>query len=332
MANLQPPKRWYVQNSQPGLFARLLESFYLWQFRRQHVKKKAQQWTAPVPVIVVGNITLGGTGKTPLVIWLVEYLTQAGYRPGVVSRGYKAKPPHFPWSVKATDSAECAGDEPLMITRRTGCPLVIAPDRCHGVKVLIEQHGCDLIISDDGLQHVQLGRDIELVVVDGARGLGNGHCLPAGPLREPADRLESVDFVISNGKLQDSRITSECQMQLQPVEFCTFDGRSLPLDSFCDEQVDAVAGIGNPQRFFNSLSALGCQVVPHEFCDHHKYQLSQLQFNTDFTLLTTEKDAVKLAQFTLPNAAWLKVEAKLPDTFETTLLARLADIEQSKVA
>ena len=194
---------------------RLLQAWYqghpalylLWpleQLYRSVVKRKRQKflngetqmYRAPVPVIVVGNITVGGTGKTPLILWLIGQCQAQGLRIGVVSRGYGARPPSFPWTVSATDSAEQAGDEPLLIVQRSGVPLVIAPERAQAVQQLLAEHAVDLILSDDGLQHYGLARDIELVLIDAARGLGNQRCLPMGPLREPVERLQSVDAVL----------------------------------------------------------------------------------------------------------------------------------------
>lgn len=319
--------RWYQKSYRPNWLLRALEKFYCHQFKRAQRNKLKKQWRPPVPVVIVGNITVGGTGKTPLVAWLVQFLTESGYRPGIVSRGYKAKPPKLPWSVSANDKPEHAGDEPLMLTRRCGCPIVIDPNRRRAAKALIEQHGCDLIISDDGLQHVALGRDVEIVVVDGARGLGNGHCLPAGPLREPAKRLQSVDFVISNG--ESDNVNADAVMRLVPEIFCGFDGGKYPLDYYEGKVVNAVAGIGNPKRFFKTLDDLGCKVRPLSFPDHHNYSLKDLPPDIKTPLLTTEKDAVKLTSLPVKNGSWLKVSASLPATFETDLLMKLSEVEQT---
>ncbi|MCV6587559.1 MAG: tetraacyldisaccharide 4'-kinase [Marinobacterium sp.] len=327
-------QRWY-SNQRPPWYLQLLEPLYRTLSRLDRQRKQARQWRAPVPVIVVGNITVGGTGKTPLVTWLVEILRQAGYRPGIVSRGYKATPPAFPYRVSPDDSAVIAGDEPLMLARRCRCPLVIDPQRVRAAQHLLATTDCNLIISDDGLQHLMLDRDIELVVLDGARGLGNGHCLPAGPLREPATRLNTVDFVICNGVARQPLPRQDAKMRLQPRAFYRLANADLsegdpepkPLSYYKGQTVNAVAGIGNPQRFFDTLTALGIDVIPHAFADHHTYQADELQFDPPRPLLTTEKDAVKwqgLQSELAMDAAWLEIEAQLPDNFRQALLIKLA--------
>ncbi|MBY4675265.1 tetraacyldisaccharide 4'-kinase [Marinobacterium arenosum] len=326
MSRLQ--ERWYSDQA-PALPWRLLESFYRFVVTRRRAAAK-QAWQPPVPLVVVGNITLGGTGKTPLVAWLVERARQAGFRPGIVSRGYKAKPPALPWVVEASGNPAQCGDEPLMLARRCGCPVVIDPNRVQAARHLLERFDCDLIISDDGLQHHALGRDLELVVIDGVRGLGNGHCLPAGPLREPAERLSSVDFVISNGRPKPSLERVDVQMRLQPQRYRALDGAELPLEHFSGERVHAVAGIGNPKRFFDTLASLGVSFMPHPFPDHHAYTADELQFEPPLPLLTTEKDAIKWAGLGLRQGYYLEVAAELPETFAAALLQRLTEIAQTK--
>jgi len=209
--------------------------------------------------------------------------------------------------------------------------LVIDPKRVRAAQYLLEKFDCDLIITDDGLQHLALGRDIELVVLDGARGLGNGHCLPAGPLREPVQRLQSVDFVISNGEPKQPLPRHDLTMTLAPQCFRTLADETLPLDHYQGQKVHAVAGIGNPQRFFDTLNTLGIEVEPHAFADHHPYSADDLKFTPALPLLTTEKDAVKWQQLNLPNAAWLEIKASLPDHFGKALLEQLTRIAQQKV-
>jgi len=328
MAGLE--QRWY-SDKPPVWYLRLLEPVYKALARHDRQRKLKQAWQAPVPVIIVGNITVGGTGKTPLVSWLVEFLRQAGYRPGIVSRGYKASPPQLPYSVNPDDSPAVAGDEPLMLARRCQCPLVIDPQRVRAVQHLLDTTDCNVVISDDGLQHHALGRDIELVVLDGARGLGNGHCLPAGPLREPAERLASVDFVISNGEPVQPLPRHDATMTLAPRCFRRLSGEVVGLEHYQGLQVHAVAGIGNPQRFFNTLQTLGIQPQPHAFADHHSYTAAELQFSPALPLLTTEKDAVKWQELALPEAAWLEIEACLPDLFAQALLEKLTRLTHEKV-
>lgn len=321
---------WYQTDKRPGLLLRWLERFYLQQFQRQQLKKQQTQWQPPVPLIVVGNIAVGGTGKTPVVAWLVDVLHQAGFSPGIVSRGYKAKPPRFPWAVSSQDDPSESGDEPLMLAKRCQCPLVIDPNRPEAARYLLDQFECDVIISDDGLQHSALGRDIEIVVIDGQRGLGNGHCLPAGPLREPATRLTDVDFVISNGDCQHATISTDAVMKLEPVEFVSFGQQPFSLDHFQGQRVHALAGIGNPQRFFNTLKDLQVDVIPHSFSDHHQYRAEELKFEPELSILTTEKDAVKLDKLLSKEAAWLKVAASFDESFAEAILARVADAKHRK--
>lgn len=205
----------------------------------------------PVPVIVVGNITAGGSGKTPLVIWLAEWLQANGWRPGIVSRGYGGLAAHWPQPVRADSDPRLVGDEPVLTVQRTACPMMVGPDRVAAARALLQEHDCNIIISDDGMQHYCLQRDIEIAVLDGSRRLGNGFCLPAGPLREPASRLAEVDLRVANG------VAKECeqQMLLQPqVVQRLHDGDSQSLEFFRGQTVHAVAGIGNPARFFSAIA------------------------------------------------------------------------------
>jgi tetraacyldisaccharide 4'-kinase len=287
-------------------------------------------YRAAVPVVVVGNITVGGTGKTPTVIALVQALEKAGYRPGVISRGYGSAAPHYPYSVTEHCAAEVAGDEPLLIARRTKAPLVISPKRSEAIEQLLSQYHCDVIVADDGLQHYALQRDIELVVVDGKRGFGNGFCLPAGPLREPLSRLSTVDFIIGNGG-QVTDLDKEYRMSLkigQLINLASQESVDLsvqPLQKRFARGVHAVAGIGNPQRFFNSLRALGLQVFEHAFPDHHAYQAKDLVFDDDLPVIMTEKDAVKVPSSN--DRCWyLPVDADFQEGFFDGLLSQLEQL------
>ncbi|AHY42403.1 tetraacyldisaccharide 4'-kinase [Stutzerimonas decontaminans] len=285
--------------------------------RQRFLKGESAAYRAPVPVIVVGNITVGGTGKTPLILWLIEHCRSRGLRVGVVSRGYGATPPSLPWRVRSGDSAQQAGDEPLLIVQRTGVPLVIDPDRSRALCLLLESESLDLILSDDGLQHYRLARDLELVLIDAARGLGNGRCLPAGPLREPAERLDSVDAVLFNGA--DADTARGYAFSLKPValvELCS--GERWPLDHFpVGQQLHAVAGIGNPQRFFTTLETLHWRPIPHAFADHAAYSSEQLKFSPELPLVMTEKDAVKCRAFAPSGWSYLQVQAVPSAAFVT---------------
>lgn len=291
--------------------------------RARFLSGASTAYRAPVPVIVVGNITVGGTGKTPMILWLIEHCRAQGLAVGVVSRGYGARPASVPWTVSATDSAEQAGDEPLLIVQRTGVPLVIAPERAQAVQQLLARHKVDVVLSDDGLQHYGLARDLELVLVDAARGLGNQRCLPMGPLREPVTRLASVDAVLYNGAAQDT--AAGFAMQLQPVELVHVrSGRREPLSYFPAQQtLHGVAGIGNPQRFFATLEELDWQPIAHAFADHAEFTAQDLYFADDLPVVMTEKDAVKCRAFAAENCWYLQVAAQPSPAFASWFTKQL---------
>ena len=305
---------------------RPLEWLYRWvviRRRRAFVAGRRDIYRAPVPVIVVGNITLGGTGKTPMILWLIEHCRARGLRVGVVSRGYGAEPPSFPWRVEAEHSAAVSGDEPLLIVQRTAVPLMIDPDRGRAVRALLASEPLDLILSDDGLQHYRLARDLELVLLDAARGLGNRRCLPAGPLREPLERLESVDALLCNGAAADT--PDSFAMQLRPCALINLVSRQpVGLEHFPPGQaLHALAGIGNPRRFFNTLEGLNWRPVAHAFADHARYSAEALQFTPALPVVMTEKDAVKCRPFAQPDWWYLSVDAQLSPAFEIWLDAQL---------
>ncbi|MBA1272749.1 tetraacyldisaccharide 4'-kinase [Stutzerimonas azotifigens] len=292
--------------------------------RQRFLDGEGDIYRPSVPLIVVGNITVGGTGKTPLILWLIEHCRARGLRVGVVSRGYGANPPNHPWRVEGGQSAAEAGDEPLLIVERTGVPLMIDPQRATAVQALLESEPLDLVLSDDGLQHYRLARDLELVLVDATRGLGNRRCLPAGPLREPIERLGEVDAVLYNGAAADS--ADGFSFRLQPlalVELCS--NQVFPLDHFpAGQSVHAVAGIGNPQRFFTTLEALHWRAIAHPFADHAAFTPEQLAFSPDLPVVMTEKDAVKCRAFAPPGWFYLKVQASPSDAFVAWFDAQLA--------
>ena len=280
-----------------------------------------KRWKPSVPVIVVGNISVGGTGKSPLVISLANYLKSVGLKPGVVSRGYGGRADRYPAEVSTTSSAREVGDEPVMIFNRTCCAVVVDPDRVRAVQELIEDHECDVVISDDGLQHYALERKVEIAVVDGGRGFGNGLCFPAGPLREPVSRLREVDLVVINGEgteFDELQETPCSEMKLQPTRLVNIaTGREDTLENIEGRTVHAVVGIGHPSRFFETLKRLGCTVIPHEFPDHHDLRLSDIQFDDSLPVVMTEKDAVKLENISLAcsyDQYWyLEVSAEIAD-------------------
>lgn len=271
----------------------------------------------PVPVIVVGNISVGGTGKTPLVTWLVAHLKAQGYQPGIVSRGYGGKANHWPQQVRPDSDPRMVGDEAILLSRRCDCPMSVGPDRVAAAKALLEYTDCDIIVSDDGMQHYALGRDIEIAVVDGVRRFGNGHCLPAGPLREPQSRLQSVDLVITNGIAG----VREYSMKLEPDSLWNLASpqEHRPLSAFRGITVHAVAGIGHPQRFFDQLTDSGLTVMEHPFPDHHPFSREDIQFDDELPVLMTEKDAVKCLDFAQPRHWCVPVQARIDERFVLVL-------------
>jgi tetraacyldisaccharide 4'-kinase len=257
----------------------------------------------PVPVIIVGNIAVGGSGKTPLVIWLVEQLRRRGYRPGVVSRGYGGTA-RAPLGVTPDSDPGMTGDEPLLIARRTQAPVWVGRDRPAAARALLAAHPeCNVIVSDDGLQHYRMARDVEIAVVDTARGWGNGLLLPAGPLREPPARLQRVDAVVLNGTeaAPDDLPPGPAivRMRLVPGAACNLadPSRHQPLDALRGQPLVAVAGIGSPERFFATLRAAGLEFTARPFRDHHVYCTADLATDDATAIVMTEKDAVKCTAF-----------------------------------
>ena len=284
-------------------------------------------WRAPVPVVIVGNLTAGGNGKTPVVIWMVEQLTQRGIRVGVVSRGYGGKAAHYPLLLSENTTTAEAGDEPVLIFQRTGVPVAVSPVRRDAVSALLEKHDLQLIITDDGLQHYRLARDMEIVVIDGVRRFGNGWWLPAGPMRERASRLKTVDAVITNGGVARA---GEIAMQLRPGKAINLltgeqrDPRELT-------QVVAMAGIGHPPRFFATLESCGVQPVKTvALADHQALVASEVDalLERGQTLIMTEKDAVKCRAFARENWWYLPVDACLEDDRAQLLLQALVALTQ----
>ena len=257
---------------------------------------------ASAPVIIVGNITAGGTGKTPTVLWLVEALRERGFNPGIVSRGYGGSHSGTSMRVEQDSDATVVGDEPALLARRGQCPVVVDPDRVRGAGMLVED-GVDVIVADDGLQHYRLARDYEICVIDGSRGLGNRRLLPAGPLRESVHRLDSVEQVLVNGRWrseESDRVAAEqnaISFELRTQEVCRLNGSlSRPIERFAGTTVHAVAAIGNPRRFYDLLRSAGLQVLEHSFPDHAAVQARDLEFGDEFEVFMTEKDAVKLGR------------------------------------
>jgi tetraacyldisaccharide 4'-kinase len=309
-------RRWYTSTPAPWILRPLSLLFgFIAGLRRRGQQARAREHRLPVPVIVVGNIAVGGTGKTPFVIWLVEQLRAWGWRPGVISRGYGGSARTWPQVVTAASDPALVGDEPVLIATRAGCPVVVAPDRLAAARQLLAGGGVDIVVSDDGLQHYRLWRDLEIVVVDASRGLGNGQLLPAGPLREPAARLGEVGLVVANGTGWVAPGGRQLTMRLTAQQARALNGTAtLPIAGFAGQSVHAVAGIGNPARFFSMLSQQGIRLVMHPFPDHHPFTRADLDFGDDLPVLMTEKDAVKCRSFAGDHHWVVPVEAGIePD-------------------
>lgn len=322
-------RNWYAGSRWLTLL-RPLSILYQTLADRRRQSKTARQWHAPVPVIVVGNITLGGSGKTPVTLALIEMLRARGYRPGVVSRGYGAKAPRYPYAVKPDTLPEQGGDEPCLIVQRTGVPLYIDPDRPAAVRALLANSDCNIVISDDGLQHYALGRDLELAVVDARRGLGNGRCLPEGPLREPPQRLAQVDRVILNGEGAFSYADAS-RIRLVPGALTELvSGRTVTPERWeASRRVHALAGIGHPTRFFDTLRTLGFDPVEHPLRDHARIEPEQLRLESGLPLIMTEKDAVKCRRWAPENCWALRVDAQFDPGFEPWLDRQLNRLQQT---
>ena len=300
-----------------GLFLLLSHARRLWL--TQVTKAKKNNF---IPVVVIGNINVGGTGKTPLTCRLVELLNQQGIKVGIISRGYGSHAPHYPYAIAKGESAMIVGDEPKLLRDRLDCPVVIGSDRNDAIKLLSEQ-GIDLILSDDGLQHYKMARDYEIVVLDAVRKLGNGWLLPAGPLREGAWRLNKVNAIVENGAkgLSNMSIAATAWVNAKTLE-------RKSLNYFDGKKLHAVAGIGNPQRFFSTLDDLGVEHVEHIFVDHHQFVESDLKLADGFSdqLVMTEKDWVKCAEFADESMWYLEISACLDNQLEAKLLKDLTSL------
>ena len=280
-----------------------------------------------VPVIIIGNITAGGTGKTPLTLWLAQFLLQQGKHPGIISRGYGAAAAHAR-EVPPDGKPQDYGDEPCLMAQRAGCPVWVGTDRVAVARALLEAYPqTDVILSDDGLQHYRLARDFEIAVIDGVRGLGNGWLLPSGPLREPAARLNEVDAVVINGRDETRAWPQALAMQLDGNRFRNLlhPEQAVGSEHFRGKRVHAIAGIGNPQRFFAQLGRLGLPCMPRAFADHHAYTAQDLAYAGDDEIVMTEKDAVKCTAFATVRYWALTVNAEPDPRLGEMILARLAE-------
>ena len=292
--------------------------FRRWLYKIGYYKSEA----LPVPVIIVGNITVGGTGKTPLCIYLANLLQSEGYRVGIISRGYGGEA--ATQMVLPNSNAAEVGDEALLIVQQTNCPMAVGAKRVEAAKLLLAHTPCDVILADDGLQHYALKRDIEIAVIDGERRFGNSICLPAGPLREPIERLNTVDFVVVNGERTTDTLWHEWEMRLiGDVAVNLLTGESKPLTEFKNIECHALAGIGNPERFFKQLDKAGISKhIDHSFPDHHVFTADEVMFKNQ-PVFMTEKDAVKCKTFAIEHHWFVPVAAQLSTEFNTQFLTLL---------
>ncbi len=345
---------WYRRSLHPllipllpfSLLFGLLSNLRRWSYRLG--LKKSQQFA--LPVIIVGNISLGGTGKTPLTITLANYLKEQGKKPGIALRGEGGKRKSKPLLVEAEADPFEVGDEAVLIARQTQAPVAVCIDRPAAVQALVEA-GCDVVLCDDGLQHYRLARQVEILVIDGSRYFGNGFLLPAGPLRESPRRLKEVDFVVVQKKeqafqtqfssrsqlnikqLKPSKIKKSFRMELKAEAFeaTHFPRKILPLSAFSGQKVHALAGIGNPQGFFDLLTHFQIEVLPHRFPDHYRYKSKDLNFSDQLPILMTEKDAVKCKRLvfddSLKEKQWfLRVNTELSPDLKQAVFNKIEDL------
>ena len=331
VANMAPlVHAWYERRFWPRLLWPL-GALFAWlagRRRRRFLSGRAPAWQAPVPVVVVGNITVGGTGKTPLVIWLTRWLATRGLKPGVVTRGYGGKASYPLLATADTPAAQC-GDEAALIARRTARPVMVDPDRVAAVRALLANHEVDIVVADDGLQHYGLGRDVEIAVIDGLRGVGNGLCLPAGPLREPLSRLRDCHWIVANGR-STGLVADESVMVAVATAFVNLASgeRIAPADypARFAKRVVAVAGIGNPHRFQATLADVGIQATLRAFPDHHVFTAEDLRLPEGATLVVTEKDAEKIKTFAPKKHWWyMEIEMRFRDAVDGRLERLLAE-------
>jgi tetraacyldisaccharide 4'-kinase len=295
-----------------------------WVRRAVYSSRLLNVYRAPLPVIVVGNIVVGGTGKTPLVIWLANRLAEYGFKPGIVARGYQGKAKSWPQQVRADSDPVVVGDEAIVIARRTGLPVAVGPNRADDIRALLRHSDVNIIVGDDGLQHYALARDIEICVLDGVRRLGNGLGLPAGPLREPASRLSEVDLIVTNGIAARGEFPMRyLASALQPL---SGNGEAVPFESFAPRTVHAVAAIGNPQSFFALLRRNGLRCAHHAFPDHYHFVSTDFDFGDDLPIVMTEKDAVKCQHLCDDRFWYVPIEAELPEVFERRLKTLLKKV------
>lgn len=322
---VRAPERWWYTNHPMGVV--LAPLGWLWcaaATLRRGAYRRGVRHPEPVgaPVVVVGNVTVGGTGKTPLVAWLAARLAEAGLRVGIVARGYRGRARTWPQQVRPDSDPRMVGDEAVLLARACRCPMAVGPDRVAAARALVAHHGCEVILSDDGLQHYRLARVMEIAVLDGVRRLGNRRCLPAGPLREPAGRLRTVDLVVANGLPGPGELGMRLRVRtLRPLA----GGAAEPIEGWRGRRVHAVAGIGHPRRFFETLRRAGLEVIEHPFPDHHDFRREALDFGDGLPVVMTEKDAVKCERLGLKEAWVAPAEAEVDPRVAERVLVRLRE-------
>lgn len=319
------PKYWLKRGWMATLLLPFAALYGSWIYMRQQLYRWhiLPSYRSPVPVIVVGNITVGGTGKTPLTAYLANFLQDIGYKPGIVSRGYGGKKTALPQWVQHNSDAALVGDEAVLLAQQVNCPIVVCHKRAAAIQMMLNEMDCNVIIADDGLQHYAMQRDIEIAVVDSDRRFGNAWLLPAGPLRETRSRLQQCDFIICNGE----PAAGEYAMKTHSHRLQNLLNPSLSIDcnTLADEKVFALAGIGNPERFFNVLkNQFGLKnLVTHAFPDHFPYTGNEKIFKENQPIVMTQKDAVKCLAFATPNCWYLPITVELPTNFTDSLQQRL---------
>ena len=293
---------------------------------KKFLESKPKIETLDIPIVVIGNIVAGGTGKTPIVVWLLNKLKEKGYKPSVVTRGFGGQSNRYPFIIDDETSSSESGDEPKMIYLNTQVPVCVSPDRVEGIQELINREETNIIVSDDGLQHYAMPRDIEISVFDGTRGLGNGFCLPAGPLREPKKRLNDVDFILSSNEHLDENFLSEI-FTYKAVEFVrSTDGSSIKAADWpLSKKVNALAGIGNPKKFFDTLRSLDMSPIEHSFPDHYEFTEEDLHFEENLPIIMTEKDAVRSENLKHLDFWFLRIEVSPPEDLVERILKKIKD-------
>lgn len=327
MIKIFAPKFWYQRNFFSYLLLPLSFFYRLLVRIRRFYYQYRQRYKFSVPIVIVGNLTVGGSGKTPLVVYLAKLLKDHGYQPGIVSRGYGRKSGGDGIMVTSESQVIEVGDEPLLIARKSKCPVVVAADRVTATKKLLATYKCDLVISDDGLQHYPLSRDFEIVLIDGETKFGNGFCLPAGPLREAIARLNQVDFIIynrSSNRFSELSSNDEYQMFLEVTAIRNLKNPLIIKEAtdFKEQTIHAVAGIARPEKFFQTLRQLGLNIIEHPFPDHYLFCEIDFPF-ADEIVIMTEKDAVKCEMIANQNFWYLEIKVRLSRGFSASLLGSL---------